>query len=92
MIPGAIDSSRFERRPRHDNIDTIVIYCTIGLRSGLYAEELRRKGHAVRNLRGGILAWVHAGQDVVKGGRPTRRLHVYGPKWDLLPDGHVAVW
>jgi hypothetical protein len=32
------------------------------------------------NLRGGLLAWLHAGGKVYKDGRLVRRVHVYGKK------------
>ena len=46
------------------------------------------------NLAGGILAWVQAGGPVVDGrtGTPTRRVHVYGRKWNLLQPGWEGIW
>ena len=57
MIPGAIPVGQFEaERNRHDT-KQIVVYCTIGYRSGLYAGKLKELGQRVVNLKGGILAW-----------------------------------
>jgi len=79
------DLERYRDRP-------VVVYCTVGYRSGLQAKELREKGLEAYNLRGGMLAWLHAGQPVVQDGHQTKRVHVYGPKWDLAPEGYEAVW
>jgi rhodanese-related sulfurtransferase len=91
MIPGAILAAQFEREPGKYKTKRVVVYCTVGYRSGDYAKRLLERGKDARNLRGGILAWVHAGQPVVHDGAPTRRVHVYGPKWDLLPEGWESV-
>lgn len=72
---------------------SVVVYCTIGLRSGIAARELRARGVDALNLRGGILAWVAAGGTLVDAnGRPTRRVHVYGRRWNAVPKGFEAVW
>lgn len=92
MIPGAVTAEQFEKDRGSARKGTIVVYCTIGYRSGLYAKKLREDGFRTRNLKGGILSWVHAGRQVVDKDGPTRRVHVYGAKWDLLPDGYQAVW
>jgi len=71
----------------------VVVYCTIGLRSGISARELRERGVNALNLRGGILAWIADGGGVVDAnGTPTRRIHVYGRRWNVLPEGFEAVW
>jgi sodium/bile acid cotransporter 7 len=71
----------------------VVVYCTVGLRSGIAARELRERGVDAVNLRGGILSWIAAGGSVVDpGGTPTRRVHVYGRRWDVMPAGFEAVW
>jgi rhodanese-related sulfurtransferase len=92
MLPGAIPSGEFEKNIENYKDKTIVVYCTIGSRSGYYARELIQKGFAAYNLRGGILAWIHAGQQLVSEGKETRRVHVYGRRWDLAPKGYEAVW
>ena len=35
----------------------VVVYCRSGARSARAADFLRARGHRVRNLEGGILAW-----------------------------------
>jgi rhodanese-related sulfurtransferase len=93
IIPGAISRGAFDaERARYAGY-TIVCYCTIGGRSGVTTEELRRRGLNALNLKGSVLSWAHAGQTfVTPSGEETRRVHVYGPKWDLLPEGYEAVW
>lgn len=93
-IPGAIDRSTYEER--RDDLEgrPVIVFCTVGYRSGLAARDLRRQGVEAHNLAGGILAWAHADRTVVDGrtGEPTRRVHVFGWRWNLLPEGWKAVW
>ena len=70
---------------------TIVTYCTVGYRSGKFAEEMEQKGISVYNLAGGILAWVLEGGKVYKNGAETNRVHVYGKEWDYLPREYESV-
>ncbi len=91
MIPGAITRQQFERAPKQYSGRKIVTYCTIGYRSGLYAKKLQKQGWEVYNLTGSILGWVHVGGHVEHEGVITKRVHVYGKKWDLLPTGYESV-
>ena len=92
MLPGAISREQFDARRDELAGRTVVAYCTIGYRSGRFADELRKAGVDARNLKGSILAWSHAGLPLVAGGEPTRRLHVYGADWDLAAEGYETVW
>ncbi|MDX1644392.1 MAG: rhodanese-like domain-containing protein [Thermoanaerobaculia bacterium] len=92
-IPGAIPRQEFERRSDDLAGHDVVTYCTIGYRSGLYAQELVERGFRARNLAGSILAWTHEGLPLVTPeGEPTRRVHVYGERWNLAAEGYEAVW
>ncbi|GJM27319.1 MAG: hypothetical protein DHS20C16_37340 [Phycisphaerae bacterium] len=91
-IPGAITLDAFERAKDTYRDRPIVAYCTIGYRSGQFAQRLTQAGFDASNLRGSILAWVHAGQPLVNDEGETTQVHVYGPQWDLLPDGFESVW
>jgi rhodanese-related sulfurtransferase len=91
MLPGAISRQAFERDPDRYRGRLIVPYCTIGLRSGFYAQQLIKQGFRARNLAGSVLAWAHAGQPFEAAGLPTRRVHVYGADWNLLPRGYEPV-
>ncbi len=93
MIPGALSKDEFEGLRAKYKGHKIVIYCTIGYRSGLYAKELKDKGVDVYNLVGGIIAWTHAGGNLHDpSGKSTHKAHVYGRKWDLLPEAYEAIW
>lgn len=90
-LPGAISVTEFE--PQRDVGQAIVVYCTIGYRSGLFAQTLQQQGVPVQNLRGSILAWTYAGgQFVTPDGTSTHQVHTYGKRWDLLAPGYKAVW
>ncbi|MCA9490786.1 MAG: rhodanese-like domain-containing protein [Myxococcales bacterium] len=90
-IPGAIADSALD--PARDRGRTIVVFCTIGARSGAKAKELRDQGYSdVLNLEGSLLSWTHAGGPLVdREGRSTHQVHVYGPKWNLVADGYQGV-
>jgi rhodanese-related sulfurtransferase len=92
MIPGAITIDAFEEDRETYTRNRIVAYCTIGARSGAYAESLRAAGIDAANLRGSILAWAHTGQPLENAEGPTKRVHVYGAKWNLLPSGFEGTW
>lgn len=85
MIPGAITRKEFEKRREGFKDSLVVAYCTIGFRSGRYADKLGDDGFRVRNLAGGILLWAHQVGTLTHEGRPTKRLHTFGKKWDLAP-------
>ena len=92
-IPGSLTKTEFENRLSEMESKTIVVHCTIGYRSAKYVEALTRKGVKAYNLKGSILAWVHEGLPVVDPwGKETKKVHVYGPKWNLLPEGYEGVW
>lgn len=93
MIPGAITAAAFATAKDTNRDKTVVTYCTIGARSGVYADELRKEGFDVFNLKGSLLAWTHAGLPLEDfEGRDTKRVHVYGKTWDLAAEGYEAVW
>lgn len=91
MLPGAIGFEVFEAEPPEPG-RRVVVYCTIGARSGAYASTLRKQGLDVRNFEGSILAWTHAGGALVDAaGESTKRVHVYGKRWNLVADGYEGV-
>jgi rhodanese-related sulfurtransferase len=92
MLPGALKASEFERQESLYVGTTVVGYCTIGLRSGLYVRKLLARGWQAFNLAGSVLAWTHDGRDLVSGPCATRKVHVYKPEWSLEADGYEAVW
>ena len=93
MIPGAISDEEFEAVREEYEDAPIVVYCTIGVRSGRYTKKLLRWGFDAYNLAGGVLAWAHAGGEFVDSrGNRTDTVHVYGFEWNLLPSGYSPVW
>jgi sodium/bile acid cotransporter 7 len=92
-LPGALSTEEFLQGGDELEGRRVVTYCTVGYRSGLFAEELRAKGWDVANLEGSILGWTHAGGELVdREGRPTRRVHVYARRWNLAAEGYEPVW
>lgn len=93
-LPDALSTAEFEQTADRYTGRPVIVYCTIGYRSGIETVALRRRGIEAYNLEGGILAWAHAEGNVVDGvsGVPTRRVHVYGRRWNLLPAGWTGVW
>jgi rhodanese-related sulfurtransferase len=93
MLPGAITQDAFEAARAVYAGQTVVTYCTIGARSGEYAEGLRQEGVEVFNLKGSILSWTQAGLPLVdKSGEETKRVHTYGRRWNLVGEGYEATW
>ncbi len=92
MLPGAIPVKVYLKDPHKYPADLLVGYCTIGYRSGKLAGMLEHRGITLYNLRGGILSWVHNGGKIYDKNGETRRIHVYGRKWDLAPGGYLAIY
>jgi rhodanese-related sulfurtransferase len=90
-LPGAIDKLSFLKNPQKYRDKIVIAFCTIGYRSGLFAQEMAGRGVEVNNLSGGILAWVLKGGKVYNEDGITKRLHVYGPKWDLAPSDYETI-
>lgn len=91
-IPGGISGREFEKDKERYRDRPIIVYCTIGYRSGLYTKELLEQNFDARNLIGGILAWAQAGKIFDAGKGDSLTAHVYGKKWNLLPPNYKAVW
>jgi sodium/bile acid cotransporter 7 len=92
MLPGAITKQELLRNPDAFKGRTLIGYCTISYRSGKLAQKLKSRGITMMNLRGGLLAWVHAGGKVYDAQSETKRIHVYGLKWNLAPKDYETVW
>jgi rhodanese-related sulfurtransferase len=93
IIAGAIDNAYFERNLASYQNKKIIVYCTIGYRSGYYASELRQKGFDAYNLSEGILGWTHVdGLLVDPQGQATSQVHVYSRPWNLALKNHIAVF
>ncbi|GBG65613.1 hypothetical protein CBR_g51496 [Chara braunii] len=77
---------------------------TIGYRSGLFAQKLRKEDFDAVNVKGSILAWTQAGYPLVTGydehmgssdlTNPqvmTKRVHVWSDKFCLQGEGYQPV-
>ena len=92
-IAGAIDNEYFERNAVSYLNKKIIVYCTIGYRSGYYADELRQKGFDAYNLSEGILGWTHIdGLLVDPQGVAASKVHVFSRPWNFALKNHIAVF
>ena len=92
IIPGAISKDEFEKDKSKFKDTLLVPYCTIGVRSGHYAEKLKKEGFNTKNYKGSILAWVLSGGVVHKENKEVFEVHVYGKKWNVLPSNNKGIW
>ena len=92
VIPSAISRKQFEKEKERYKDANVVAYCTIGYRSGTYVKKAMKKRGRIFNLIGGVLAWSHAGQPFASANGDSLRVHVYGAKWNLLPEKYRGVW
>lgn len=92
MLPGAITAEDFQQNATDYEGKTVVPYCTIGGRSGMYSMRLRSNGWNVLNFAGSVLAWSLAGGDFECEGKPTDRVCVNAKKYALVRDDHEAVY
>lgn len=62
---------------------TIIVYCSLGIRSEDVAEKLHRKGYKnVFNLFGGIFEWKNKGNTVIDANNlPTEKIHTFNKEW-----------
>ena len=73
--------SVFKKIPNKN--DTIVVYCSIGIRSGTIASKLKKAGYShVFNLYGGIFEWKNNKFPVYNSkGQETDSVDVFSEKW-----------
>ena len=61
----------------------IVLYCSVGYRSSLLAEQLLDQGvEIVYNLEGGLFTWANEGRSM----RGTGKVHPFNARWGALLD------
>jgi rhodanese-related sulfurtransferase len=64
---------------------TVVLYCSVGVRSSKAAAELLRSGRAnVFNLKGSIFRWANEGRQLVANDRAVHIVHPYNEQWGIL--------
>ncbi len=91
MLPNAVTKKNFMHNPNIYKDKTVVVYCTAGYRSGVFARQMAEKGITTYNLQGGILAWTLEGGKIYDANGETKRIHVFGKKWNYAPDGYAVV-
>lgn len=63
--------------------DTIVVYCSVGIRSENIGTKLKKMGYKnVYNLYGGIFEWKNKDEKVVDNNqKPTENVHAFSKEW-----------
>ncbi len=89
-LPQAISKDEFEKSYEKYAGSTIIVYCTIGYRSGKYCEKF--KNLKIYNLSGGVLAWSHSQGEFYKNGKSTTEVHTYSKDWNLLNSHYKAIF
>lgn len=97
IIPGAIvispETDLNTISSQINKKDILIIYCTIGNRSGKTAKELTEKGYHAYNLMGGIIGWTHVNGELIDStGSLTKRVHTYGSKWNKVAFGYQSIY
>ena len=92
FIPGAISTEEFERNLAQYKQKTIVAYCTIGYRSGKYAQMMEQYGVTILNLEGSLLAWSHIQGQLINTQGVTNQVHVFGRQWQLAAENYEPIW
>jgi rhodanese-related sulfurtransferase len=92
LLPEAMSVAQFEAEMAGHGEEHILVYCTAGCRSGIYAQALRKRGLDAYNLWGGVLVWACEGRPfVTPDGKPTQQVAVWGVLGRVLPPGYQAV-
>ncbi|MEO0560142.1 MAG: rhodanese-like domain-containing protein [Bacteroidota bacterium] len=85
QIPGAIPVSpdaTVEELRQLELDGPVVVYCSVGARSGALAERLGAAGvDSVRNLRGSIFAWANEGRPLERAGERAETVHPFDAAW-----------
>jgi rhodanese-related sulfurtransferase len=105
MIPCSISKEEFENKLLIENESSffnqlIIIYCTIGYRSGVYCNQLEKKGFNNLKNSEGIILYTFYCEDLVKEiilknkikqYIKVKDVHVYGEQWKLQSDHFKSV-
>ena len=64
---------------------TVVVYCSVGLRSSRLASRLLARGvEGVFNLEGSVFRWANEGRPLVRGTETATTVHPYDDEWGAL--------
>ncbi|TVZ26782.1 rhodanese-related sulfurtransferase [Gillisia sp. Hel_I_86] len=66
-----------------DKNAAIVVYCSLGIRSGNISEKLKHAGYTnIQNLYGGIFEWKNKGYSVYDASnKETQKVHAFSKHW-----------
>ena len=91
MIPGALTKSEFEQSASQHQGKTLIVYCTIGFRSGKYAASLNQQGWRALNYKGSILDWCKNKLPLkTPDGKSTAQVHTYSARYSA-PQDYIGV-
>jgi rhodanese-related sulfurtransferase len=63
----------------------LVTYCSVGYRSGAFAQKLQQAGYRhVVNLEGSIFRWANEERPLVHNGQPAQKVHPFNRLWGML--------
>ena len=87
------DTKTFKEKFKNLN-DTIIVYCSIGVRSENIGEKLLKMGYKnVYNLYGGLFQWKNDGLEVVDSNNvPTQKVHTYNKAWSKYLKSGIAIY
>jgi len=77
-----------------DKDTPIVVYCTLGIRSNVVANKLKKEGYTnIKNLYGGICEWKNKGFPVVDATETeTENIHTFSEQWNKWLKNGRAVY
>ncbi|QEG23722.1 rhodanese-like domain-containing protein [Mariniblastus fucicola] len=91
VIKGAITKVKFEKEIKQHQGKAVIVYCTSGVRSASYANQLKKKGWNSWNYKGSILDWCKNELPLTTtDGKATNRVHTYSV-WNRVPRKYEAV-
>jgi len=92
VIPGAITRTEFERTAVDHQGKEIIAYCTVGVRSGKFVNQLIQQGWKAWNYQGSIIDWCENKLPLVThDGTKTQQVHTYSARYSV-PDDYEAIY
>lgn len=76
------DSNRIKEKYKNFS-DTIIVYCSVGIRSETIGTKIKKLGYKnVFNLYGGIFGWKNNEEEVLDYNQiPTEKVHAFSKEW-----------
>lgn len=82
-------------KEKYKNVnDTIVVYCSVGIRSEIIGTKLKKAGYKnVFNLYGGIFEWKNKGETVLNTNNvATEKIHTFSKIWSKFLKKGIKVF